>query len=74
MPDYESTVHNLPNGGDALIIELGIWQSTVDGLCALIHWLNGFEAAGKGRVPGHFELVMHFRSLTNAIRQQDKDG
>lgn len=34
-----------------------------------IHYLAGMERGGGGRIPGHFELVMHYR----ALRGYDKD-
>lgn len=45
-------------------------QNDLDGLNALIHWCDGYEKAGKGRVPGHFELVMLYRSLAASIRSK----
>jgi hypothetical protein len=55
-------------------IKVPVWITEQDyqGLHALLNWLSGFEAAGKGQVPGHFELVMHFRQLTSAIREAQK--
>lgn len=73
MSDYEPTVSNLP-AGSALEINIPVWQSSIDGLAALISWLDGFEAAGHKRIPGHFELVMHFRQVVQAVRvKQDKE-
>lgn len=56
-------------------IKVPVWITEQDyqGLNALIHWLKGFEAGSThGRVPGHFELVSHFRTLTAAIREAQK--
>lgn len=63
----ETTVNNLPDGGNALIVPVPIWQGTINGLYALLNWLDGFESAGKGNIPGHLELTTHFRSLKYAI-------
>lgn len=46
-----------------------LFQSQLDGLCALIHFCEGIEASGKGRVPGSFELIMHYRELTRRVNQ-----
>ena len=67
MSDHEPTISNLPNDWAVTIV---MHQSTIDGLVALINWLDGFEEGGHKRVPGHFELVMHFRSLVRAIREK----
>ena len=39
----------------------------------LARWLEGFEAGGHGRVIGHFELVMHLRSLIYQYNEQRKE-
>ncbi len=59
MSSFESSVT------DKVIIteEMHVGADTMQGMNALIHWLKGFEAGGNGVVPGHFELVMHYRSL-----------
>lgn len=48
-------------------LEITVWPDTLVGLHALISWLDGFEAAGKARVPGHFALVMHYRQLRQRL-------
>ena len=58
MSDYE----HVPTY-DGKIEDLSIKTSTFQALGALVHWLQGFEAGGHGRVPGHFELVMLLRTL-----------
>lgn len=57
-------------------IDAWIPESHYHGLHALINWLDGFEKAKSGVIPGHFELVMHFRMLSSAIREKTakKDG
>jgi len=54
-----------PSVTEKIIIdkELHIDENTMHGLNALLHWLKGFEASGNGNVPGHFELVMFYRTL-----------
>lgn len=60
-------------GAQALRCEVLVTQDNVNGLSALIHWLEGFEAAGKGRPPGQFELVMHYRALQDAVAKLLRD-
>lgn len=54
-----------PSANEEIIIteEMRVDVRTMQGINALIHWLKGFEAGGNGVVPGHFELVMHYRTL-----------
>ena len=52
---------------DHVNIPVTLFQSQLDGLCALIHFCDGLNQAGKGRVPGSFELVMHYRELRNRV-------
>jgi hypothetical protein len=47
-------------------ITVNIDSSINLGLYALLNWLDGFEAKG-GQVPGHFELLMFFRTLQSEI-------
>jgi len=47
-------------------------ETQYHGLHSLIEWISGFQAAGKGDVPGYFELVMHFRELNHALRDSEK--
>jgi hypothetical protein len=46
-----------------------VWltQSHLDGLQTLMAWCDGVKSGGGGNVPGHFELVMHYRLLRAAI-------
>lgn len=58
-------------------VTITLQPETIVGLHALLHWLKGFEAGGggtHGRTPGHFELVMHYRAITAALRQLARDG
>jgi len=50
-------------------VSVVVSEDQYHGLHSLIHWLDGFEAAGKGAVPGRPELVFVFRSLTTAIKE-----
>lgn len=54
-----------PSANEEIIIteEMRVDVHTMQGMNALIHWLKGFESNGNGVVPGHFELVMHYRTL-----------
>ena len=69
MSDHEQVAHcpptNEPYSGNYVVIDkFQVGQNTLDGLNALIHWIKGFEAGGNhGRIPGGFELVMHYRNL-----------
>ena len=56
-------------GIDSLKLNTDVFQTHLDGLCALIHYCEGVEKSGKGRVPGSFELVMHYRSLISALAE-----
>lgn len=55
-------------------IKINVWvtEDQYQGLHSLLNWLQGFEAAGKGVIPGHPELVFFFRGLTAAIREAKK--
>lgn len=77
MSAHESPIHLVDNrpADQRLMtyqesITISPSQNELDGLNALIHWCDGFEKSGKGRVPGHFELVMLYRSLAAAIRSK----
>lgn len=79
MPDYEPIIHCLEN--DNPHIENGISyenftvsQSTLDGLNTLIHYLRGFENGKSGCIPGHFELVMHYRNLQGYDKKNTDDN
>lgn len=49
-------------------------QDDLDGVYALITWLDGYVANGSTAVPGHYELLMLYRSLRNADNAQQKSG
>ena len=61
---------------DSVTIPVWLTQSSLDGLNALIHYCEGVENSGKGRVPGSFELIMFYRTirdcLEKAIKEQEK--
>ncbi len=44
---------------------LDVSQHSLAAISGLIHWIEGFQAAGKGNVPGHFELIMLYRQLVS---------
>lgn len=39
-----------------------LWQDHLDGIQALIHWLDGYQSR-HGEVIGAHELLAHYRSL-----------
>jgi hypothetical protein len=46
----------------------------MDGLQQLLNWLDGFKrGSNAGDIPGHFQLVMHYRSLSGDVRQAIKN-
>jgi hypothetical protein len=51
------------------MVQVSLHRDQLVGLHALIHWLKGYEMSGNGsgRVPGAFELVMHYRSLRSSL-------
>jgi len=60
---------NLHLKEEFVTIEISVRQGDLDGLNALIHYLEGIEKhAGVGRIPGLFELVIHYRGLLAAIK------
>jgi hypothetical protein len=56
-----------PSREPSITVPVWITQSNLDGLHALMQWLDGFIDAKGGTIPGHFELVMHFRQIRSAI-------
>ena len=50
--------------------EFWVDQSHINGLLALMNWLDGYEAAGKGNISGHHELIMHWRILRSSIQKE----
>ncbi|KKN64846.1 hypothetical protein LCGC14_0487660 [marine sediment metagenome] len=48
--------------------------ATFQGLVALDNWLRGFSSGPNGKVPGHFELTMHLRSLIAAEKKGNEDA
>ncbi len=54
--------------------EVELFQDHLDGLCALMHFCEGVSRNGNGQVPGHFELVMHYRALKAATRPHTAAG
>ena len=62
----------VPHQEPSVTCPVWITQSNLDGLQALIKWLEGFESAGKGRVPGSFELISFYRTLCSSIQAHYK--
>lgn len=74
MTDHEPTIH-FPKGIDQISFQMFTDQTTIDGLNALIHWLQGYAYAkkGEGRIPGHFDLIMHYRQVVSGIAKAIND-
>jgi hypothetical protein len=51
-------------------VPVGLFQDHLDGLCMLIHYCSGLRDAGKGEPPGLFQLIMHYRTLQQAVSKQ----
>lgn len=49
-----------------------VTQSEVNGFVKLLHWLEGFQAAKSGQIPGNHEVLMFYRSLCHHIYEQQK--
>jgi hypothetical protein len=63
-----------PHSEPSIHVEVWLPQSNLDGLHALLQWLDGYESAKSGKIPGHFELISHFRQLKSSIYAlKDKD-
>ena len=72
METAEMSSHepNLHLKEEVVTCKISIRQNDLDGLNALIHYLSGIEKhAGVGRIPGTFELIIHYRMLIAAIKQ-----
>jgi len=67
MPINDSPIH-MPDGSQVVVPVL-LTQDNLDGLCALIHYLAGVEASGKGAAPGSLELTTHYRQLVECVRK-----
>jgi len=65
MTSHENIIR-LPPNKRSTTINILIDQGALDGLNALIHWLDGFQE-GKGRIPGAHDLVMHYRNLGQGV-------
>lgn len=51
----------------SVTVPVWIRQSSLDGICDLIAWCDGFRDAKGGTIPGQFELVMHYRTMIDCI-------
>lgn len=69
MSAYE---HNAHIGSDRVTVSLTLDQYDLDGLNALLHWLDALEKhGGKGMIPGRHEFHMMYRGLVQNIKAQD---
>jgi len=67
MTNHEPMIHLPKEKNEEINFQMWTNQKTVDGLNALIHWLQGHEKKGEGHIPGYFDLVMHYKSMGLAI-------
>jgi len=51
----------------SVAVPVWIRQSSLDGICDLLAWCDGFRDAKSGTIPGQFELVMHYRTMIDCI-------
>jgi hypothetical protein len=51
----------------SVTVPICVTQSALDGLNTLIRLLEGYQLAKSGQIPGHFELIMFYRTLTGSI-------
>ena len=51
----------------SVTVPVWIRQSSLDGICDLLAWCDGFQDAKSGTIPGQFELVMHYRTMIDCI-------
>lgn len=51
----------------SVTVPVWIRQSSLDGICDLLAWCDGFRDAKSGTIPGQFELVMHYRTMIDCI-------
>jgi hypothetical protein len=56
-----------PGTEPSVVCPVWITQSALDGIAMMLAYCTAMEASGKGRVPGSFELTMHYRQLRSAI-------
>lgn len=59
-------------GADSKLVPVYLFQSHLNGLCALIHFCHGLERGGAGTPPGMHELIMHYRELAARVREEPK--
>ena len=53
---------------DSVTVPIWITQSSLDGMCALIHYCHGVE----GTPPGSFELTMFYRTIKDCLLKAEK--
>jgi len=51
----------------SVTVPVWIRQNSLDGICDLIAWCDGFQDAKGGTIPGRLELVMHYRTMIDCI-------
>lgn len=56
-----------PHTEPSATVPVWITETDLQGLTALVHWLDGFESAKPGQIPGAHELVMFVRRMNSAV-------
>jgi len=60
--------------GDKLRCNIVVDQDELDGIYALLGWLEGYSANGGEGIPGQYELLMVYRRLRAAHIAQQRGG
>jgi len=73
--EYLHLTNNLPIhlNDDSIITKVTLFQSQLDGMCALIHYCEGILSSGNGQPPGMLELIFHYRTIREAVYQYKKE-
>ena len=68
MMDHENNAHITSTRS----VSFDIDQWDLDALNALVHWLDALEKfGGKGRIPGHFQLLMMYRTIVAQLNAKN---
>lgn len=58
----------------SVTVPVWIRQGSLDGMLAVMNFLDGFVAAGKGIPPGYHELWSFYRTLQSCIREAEAEA
>lgn len=72
LRQYSSICRIEENTDDAVIIPVWIRQSSLDGILAVISFLDGFSTSGKGDTSATFEVIMFYRTIRDCIEKAEK--